>query len=190
MPLTTDQLEQFFQQALPYEQYIATGSDQQKQNWTTSYNAVQLTNQQKQLLDTFTRQMNILVSSTLGCGDCVAQGPIIAQIANACPQINLRFIDRDSAPQLRDQITICAGTRVPVALFLAEDFAFCAAYGDRTLNRYRALAQQQLGSACSTGLFLPPAEEIAAVTQDWLNETERVQIMLRLSNRLRQKHND
>jgi hypothetical protein len=31
---------------------------------------------------------------------------------------------------------------------------------------------------------------LAAVTQDWLDEFERVQLLLRLSSRLRQKHGD
>jgi hypothetical protein len=36
----------------------------------------------------------------------------------------------------------------------------------------------------------PPPDELAATLQDWINELERVQLMLRLSPRLRQKHND
>jgi hypothetical protein len=37
---------------------------------------------------------------------------------------------------------------------------------------------------------VPDAEETAATLQDWLDEFERVQLMLRLSTRLRQKHGD
>jgi hypothetical protein len=33
-------------------------------------------------------------------------------------------------------------------------------------------------------------DELAATLQDWLNEFERVQLLLRLSGRLRQKHDD
>ena len=74
--------------------------------------------------------------------------------------------------------------------FLAEDFVPCSWYGDRSLNRYRAIAQKQLGAACSTGLFLPDQSELPLTLQDWLDEFERIQLMLRLSTRLRQKHND
>ena len=79
---------------------------------------------------------------------------------------------------------------MPVAIFLAEDFEFCSALGDRTLNRYRALAQSQLGASCQIGIAPPSADELAGTLADWVNEFERIQLMLRLSPRLRRKHND
>ena len=79
---------------------------------------------------------------------------------------------------------------MPVVLLLAEDFEFCALAGDRTLNRYRAVAQRQLGPACPTGIVAPDQNELAATLADWLGEIERVQLMLRLSPRLRDRHGD
>ena len=114
----------------------------------------------------------------------------LARIAEACEKINLRMLDRDEVAELRDSLKINAGTRVPVALFMAEDFELCSWYGDRSLNRYRRLAERQLGAACSTGLFVPEADELAVTLQDWLGEFERMQLMLRLSTRLRAKHSD
>jgi len=35
-----------------------------------------------------------------------------------------------------------------------------------------------------------PEDELRGTMQDWLDETERVHILLRTSARLRQKHND
>jgi hypothetical protein len=48
----------------------------------------------------------------------------------------------------------------------------------------------QLGAACPIGIAPPDADEVAATLQDWLNEFERIQLMLRLSPRLRRKHDD
>ena len=79
---------------------------------------------------------------------------------------------------------------VPTVLFMAEDFEFCGIYGDRTISRYRAIASRQLGPACPVGIAPPDKDEMAATLQDWVNEFERVQLMLRLSARLRQKHGD
>ncbi|MCA9307643.1 MAG: hypothetical protein KDA16_14020, partial [Phycisphaerales bacterium] len=88
------------------------------------------------------------------------------------------------------QLAINAGVRVPVAVFMAEDFELVSTFGDRTLSRYRALADRLLGAACE----LPHApigdHEVADTLQDWVNEFERVQLLLRLSTRLRQKHGD
>ena len=79
---------------------------------------------------------------------------------------------------------------MPVAIFMAEDFEYCGTYGERPLSRYRALARKQLGESCEIAIAPPNADEHAATLQDWLNEFERIQLMLRISPRLRKKHND
>jgi thiol-disulfide isomerase/thioredoxin len=190
MLLAVQFLGSVFAQAMTYEKYLSTGDEDQQQKWRNVYEAVSLGSDQEELLKSFIREMNILVLSGIWCGDCVEQCPLIAHIARATPMINLRFIDRDSIPELRDNLIINNGNRVPVVLFLAEDFSLCGWYGDRSLTRYRAIARKQLGSACSTGLFVPEADELKQTLQDWLDEFERIQIMLRLSTRLREKHND
>jgi thiol-disulfide isomerase/thioredoxin len=135
--------------------------------------------------------MKVLVVSGIWCGDCVQQCPLQARIAEANPaMIDLRIVDRDQNRDLAEQVRVNGGDRVPVALFLAEDFEFCSGYGDRTIHRYRALARKQLGAACPIGLAPPDQDEVAATLADWLVEFERVQLMLRISPRLRQKHHD
>ena len=57
-------------------------------------------------------------------------------------------------------------------------------------TRYRAIAKRQLGAACATGIIPPDQDEMSATLSDWLNEIERIQLLLRLSPRLRQKHDD
>jgi thiol-disulfide isomerase/thioredoxin len=208
-------LTEKFAAALPYERYVRTGTDEQQRRWQQVYAAVQLTDAQKQLVTGFVRDMKVLIVSGVWCGDCVQQCPLLQRIAESnSARIDLRLLDRDEHRDLMAKVRINGGdrvpvalflaedhelcavygdrtlNRVPVALFLAEDHELCAVYGDRTLNRYRALAARQLGPSCPTGIVAPGADELAATLQDWLNEFERVQLMLRLSARLRQKHND
>jgi thiol-disulfide isomerase/thioredoxin len=180
-----------FSVALPYAAYIATGTDEQRRRWTGVYDAATLTPAQLALLGGFVRQMKILVVSGIWCGDCVQQCPLIQRIAEAAPgRIDLRFVDRDQNRDLADAVHINAGDRVPVVLFLSEDSELCATYGDRSLSRYRAIAQRQLGPNCPTGIVPPDQSEMAATLQDWLGEVERIQLMLRISPRLRQKYGD
>jgi len=190
MLLTPQFLDAVFSKALPYNKYVATGSEDQQQRWQQVFDSVALSVEQEKLLETFSRDMNIIFVSGVWCGDCIEQGPLLARIAQGSPMIRLRFLDRDAIVELTDNLTINSGKRVPVALFMAEDFALCSIYGDRTLSRYRALAQRQFGPSCSTGLFVPDADELKSTLQDWLGECERVQLMLRLSTRLREKYND
>jgi hypothetical protein len=79
---------------------------------------------------------------------------------------------------------------VPVVIFMAEDYHPVSVYGDRTLTRYRALAARRLGAACPLPGAPPADDELAATLQDWLDEFERIELLLRLSSRLRQKHGD
>jgi hypothetical protein len=184
-------LSEKFQQSLPYDRYLATGTDEQRRRWQQFDELVKLNDAQSQLLASFTREMKLLVVSGIWCGDCVQQVPLIRRIADANPRrIDLRIVDRDAHPDLRDRLHINGGHRVPVAIFMAEDFEPCSVFGERTLTRYRAIAQRQLGAACQTGIVPPDQDEVAATLQDWLDEVERVQLMLRLSPRLRQKHGD
>jgi hypothetical protein len=52
------------------------------------------------------------------------------------------------------------------------------------------MAADQLGAACPTGIVPEEQSLLAAVTQDWLNEFERIQLILRTSARLRAVHGD
>lgn len=184
-------LETTFRSAHTYDQHVATGTPAQQSAWRAIHDQARLNDAQHSLISGFTREMNVLVLSGVWCGDCVQQCPLLARIAAANPdKVRLRFIDRDTHPELAEPLRINAGARVPVALFLAEDFELCSVYGDRTLARYRALAARQLGPSCPVpGAPIPP-DELAATLQDWLDEFERIQLMLRLSARLRARHGD
>jgi thioredoxin-like negative regulator of GroEL len=184
-------LAQKFAAALPYDRYLKTGTDEQQRRWQQLFDVARLTAAQTALVAGFTREMKVLVVSGIWCGDCVQQCPLLQRIALANPtRVLLRLLDRDEHKDLSGQLRINGGDRVPVVLFLAEDNELCAVCGDRTLSRYRALAARQLGPSCPTGLVVPPDDELSATLQDWLDEVERVQLMLRLSGRLRQKHGD
>ncbi len=180
-----------FASALSYDRYIQTGTDEQQRRWRQVYDAARLTDTQKQLVGNFVRGMKILIFSGIWCGDCVEQCPLIHRIAQANPEkIDLRFIERARDGVLLPELRINGGNRVPVVLFFSEDDEWCATAGDRTINRYRALAHRKLGPICPTGIVAPEKEEIEATLGDWVNEVERVQLMLRLTPRLRQKYQD
>lgn len=184
-------LKQKHEAGLPYEQYVQTGDDGKRAAWQKIYDQSSLTAEQGELLSRFTRRINVIAVSGIWCGDCVQQGPLIQHIAEANPQsIDLRWLDRDEHIDLQKKVAINQGHRVPVLIFCAEDYEPVSWYGDRTLNRYRALAAKQLGPSCP----IPGAEigddELAATLQDWIDQFERVHLLLRLSGRLRQIHGD
>lgn len=174
----------------PYAQYVAAGKPNEIENWRKVYDAVSLADAQKKLVQSFKRTINIIGLSGRWCGDCVQQCPLMQRIADANPCVNLRWLEREEHMDLQQTLSINAGHRVPVLVFCAEDYQLVSWYGDRTLSRYRAIAQRQLGPSCPIPGAVVDASEQAQCLQDWLNEFERVHLLLRLSARLRQKHGD
>lgn len=180
-----------FQAALPLSAFLAKyGADAHRARWAAAHAQTALTSEQIELLTRFTRRTNVLVLAGAWCGDCSSQCPIFERFAEAAPVIQTRYLDRDEHADVQAALQINGGNRVPVAVFFSEDGHEVARYGERTLARYRVLVGQLAGEGCATGLVKGTDPTQLAVVQDWLNEFERVQWILRLSPRLRRLHND
>ena len=197
-----------FQQGLTYQDFLGRyANDGQKQRWRQMHGQVVLAPAQRELLASFRRTMNVLCLAGAWCGDCINQCPIFEHFAAATPSplplspnegergrgegaIRVRYIDRDEHADAQRELQINGGNRVPVLVFFSEDGFEAARYGERTLSKYRQMLRDQTGAACPTGIAVPGDPLLVQVTQDWLNEFERVQWLLRLSPRLRQLQGD
>lgn len=190
-PPTPEAWAAAFAQALPYHQFLDRHATvEQRERWNSFHSRVVLSDAQRAVLGGFVRRMPVMVLAGAWCGDCVNQCPIFAHFAAAAPAIDLRLLDRDALPAIAAHLKVCGGQRVPVAAFFSEDFTPILFYGDKTLSAYRAAAAAQLGAGCASGAVPPPADQIGAVVADWLDQFERVHLILRLSARLRQLHGD
>lgn len=190
-PPTSDAWRAAFAAALPYDLFLERhATPEQRARWQAVHGRVRIPEASRRILAGFVRRMPVLVLAGAWCGDCVNQCPIFAHFAEASPAIDLVFLDRDARPDIAAHLRVCGGQRVPTLAFFSEDFTPILFYGDRTLSAYRAAAAASLGESCPTGLVPPAADALAAVTDDWLREFERVQLLLRLSARLRQVHGD
>ena len=190
-----------FEAGLPLSGFLTKyGSGAHRARWQSAAEQTTLTDAQRQLIGTFSRRMNVLVLAGAWCGDCSSQCPIFERIAEAAPptrgsgsdaqMIVTRYLDRDEHADVQAALQINGGNRVPVAVFFSEDGSEMARYGERTLSRYRQLVGQLTGEGCATGFVKSDDPIQRGVVQDWLNEFERVQWILRLSPRLRRLHND
>ncbi len=179
-----------FEAGLPYSAFLEKyASSEQRRRWDDFHATVTLNNDQRALLQSWTRSTKVIVAAGTWCGDCVNQCPIFECFAAVCPQLDIRYFDRDDHPDLMAELSICGGARVPSVLFLSEDGHVCGRYGDRTLSKYRSVVANLTGAACPTGL-VHEGSLTEQVVQDWLDEFERIQWMLRTSSRLRQLHGD
>jgi hypothetical protein len=176
-----------FAEALSYQDFLARyANDAHKVRWQQVHGQVTLSPAQRELLASFQRKLNVLCLAGAWCGDCSGQCPIFAHFAAAIPVIDLRFLDRDDHADVQRELKINGGDRVPVVVFFSEDGHEIARYGERTLSKYRRLMSELGGTGCP----VPGDSLLSQVTQDWLNEFERAQWIVRLSARLRKIHGD
>lgn len=193
--MNADFLKTKFTAGHAYADYLQTGTDAQREGWEKIGTQVALTDAQTAMLAACKRDMKLIVVSGIWCGDCVRQGPMIQAIADAYgkdtgAKCEVRWIDRDEHMDAQEQVTINAGNRVPVVIFAAEDFEPVGWAGDKLLNRYRIMAKQQLGANCPLPGAVVPQDELDCEIADWVDEFERVALLLRLSGRMRKLHND
>jgi Thioredoxin len=179
-----------WERGVSYEAHVATGKEHQVARWRTHEAAVRLDDTHRARLAGFIRPMRLLCMSGVWCGDCARLGPVLNAIAGATPGIELRFLDRDSHPELRDLLRIAGAARVPNTLILSEDFYLVDRLGDRALATYRRMAAEKLGPMCPIGIGPPPADELRAITDELLDDLERAQLTLRLSPMLRERYGD
>ncbi|MGL4423410.1 MAG: thioredoxin family protein [Gemmataceae bacterium] len=180
-----------FEQAVPYTTFFEKfGKPGEIDRWNRTRGLVKLTEAQTTTLKHFSRQVNILMLAGTWCGDCASQCPILEAFAEQAPKLNIRYLDRDAYPDAQLELKINGGNRVPVAVFFSEDGHEVHRFGERTLTTYRKLLQQATGEVCGSGIVSEGDPHFAGIVQDWLDEIERVQIILRLSPRLRRLHGD
>lgn len=179
-----------FETGLSYPAFLQTyGTEDHRKRWQAMHEQISLTPPQQALIASFTREMKVFCLAGAWCGDCVNQCPIFDHIASANEKIRVRYFDRDANADLGEVLSICGAPRVPVLLFVSEDNFQVGWYGDRTLSKYRRMAADQLGAACATGLGDDKSLR-QAVVQDWVDEFERIHLILRTSGRLRKLHHD
>ncbi|MBC8367174.1 thioredoxin family protein [bacterium] len=180
----------YWKKARHYDLYLAEESDYEGK-WKTMATALPaLPESAAARLSGFDRQMKVLVYGGAWCGDCVRQGPIFRQLAEACDKTELRFIDREISEELQDELRVLGALRVPIVVFLSEDFHEIGRFGDRLLHTYRRKAERETGEACDAGILPPSSADLVAEREEWLDIFERMLLMLRLAPPLRQRYED
>ena len=191
LDLRSDLFRRAFRGAVPYRDYLATGNGRERAAWARAEAAAPaLPDDARARLDAAGRIVNVLCLSGIWCGDCVRSVPIVARVAGAAgASVDFRLVDRDALPELRDELRVLGAMRVPMVVFLTEDFHEIGRHGDRPLTVYREKAATELGAACP----LPGSADggaLGAEMAEWLDVFERMILMARLAPPLRARHGD
>lgn len=184
--LRSEKWRRWFSEASPYETYLSESDPLKAGRWRAIEEKLPpLDSLRSGRLRGHHRALHVLMVSGVWCGDCVRQGPMIRQIVAASdPEVELRLVDRDQDPALRDEVRILGAMRVPVVVFLSEDFFEVGRFGDRMLQTYRRKAAIETGAACPVPTADLTEEELAREREEWADIVERMILMVRLAPRL------
>ena len=181
---------QHFEMAKPYEEFIDASNKEKAARWRDMVERLpELKEDQVERLKGWGRKLNVLMYCGIWCGDCARQGPMLKKIVDAAgPEVNLRLIDREASKELQEELRILGALRVPIIVFLTEDYWEVGRFGDRLLTVYRAMAAREVGRGNPQGVLSPKALE--AEVAEWADIFERVLTMVRLSPPLRERYGD
>lgn len=176
--------------AVDYDLYLKTAKPEEKERWLErKERAVDLTVEQIERLQGFNRELNVLVYTGAWCGDCSRQVPMLLKMAEAAGEkVTIRLIERETSEELMEELRILGAHRVPVVVFLTEDFWEVGRFGERLLSLYKSKAAREIGLGVDQGQLSP--RSLARETSDWMDIFERMLLMVRLSPPIRRKHND
>ena len=179
-----------FEAGVTLESFMKSGKPEEAALWKERADRTpELTREQTARLEGYNRELNILVYAGTWCGDCSRQAPMLKKIVEvAGDKVRLRFIDRESSKELQDELRLVGGLRVPVVVFLTEDFWEVGRFGERLLHVYRSKAAREIGRGVDEGVLSPHALELEMA--EWVDIFERMLLMVRLSPPLRRRHGD
>lgn len=179
-----------WEQAKPLGEFIASAPEDQAKRWVESAERVPtLSDEQRARLQGYNRTIRILVEGAAWCLDCARVLPYLTAIIETIGEkAELRLIDRDALPELRDELKIMGAPRVPRVLVLSEDWFEVDRLGDRSLSVYRSRMAREIGRGEDHGVLSPAARE--GELAEWVYAIERALIILRTAPALRKRHGD
>jgi thiol-disulfide isomerase/thioredoxin len=176
--------------AKPLSEFLVGVPHDQAQRWIESAERVpKLTADQKARLQGYNRTIRVLMEGASWCLDCTRVTPYLKAIMNAMGEkAELRIIDRDASPDLRDELKIMGAPRVPRVVILSEDWFEVDRLGDRSLSVYRSRMAREIGRGEDHGVLSPTARQTEL--SEWVDAFERTLIILRTAPALRERYND
>ncbi len=186
----SDFWKRHWEMAQGYDAFIEGANPKFAERWKErAERTPELTEEQLNRLQGYGRELNVLVYAGAWCGDCARTGPMLKKIADACGEkTTVKVIARAASEELQGELRILGALRVPVVVFLSEDFFEVGREGDRTLSVYRAKAAREVGREFDAGILTPKA--ISAEFDEWVDIFEKTMIKLRLAPFYRKRYND
>jgi thiol-disulfide isomerase/thioredoxin len=137
---------------MSFEEWLAAAeSDQHREAMERGLADLQLEPQIEALLGALPRPVYVVAIAEAWCGDVRRHAPVLQRLAQAAPNLKVRYISREQHKDVFVRFLTNGGEAIPKFVFLSDQFVECGNWGpmpaaDRTLIA-RGKACGDLGAA-------------------------------------------
>lgn len=157
---TALELERYWEAAAPWEAYLHGEVRTHEALWNGVWARATVPAWAVERAAEIAGRWRMLVISEDWCGDASNTVPVLARLAEALPNLEMRVIGRDDDPALMDEFLTDGARSIPIAILLREDFSVAGTWGPRPAELQAfTLAEKRAG--------LRPAADIYRDVRRW-----------------------
>ncbi len=119
-----------FESAQDYPAWLAGGtSPENQQKMEAIRTDLKLEPQVAAFLGALPRRVNVIAIAEDWCGDVVRHVPVLQRLAEAGPQLKVRYLTRQQWPDVFVRFLTNGGEAIPKFIFLSDRFVECGSWG-------------------------------------------------------------
>jgi thiol-disulfide isomerase/thioredoxin len=135
-----------FDSGLAYTDWLtAAESTEQREKIETQLRALTLAPPVAGFMAALPRPVHVVAIAEDWCGDVVRHAPVLQRLAEAGPNLKVRYIHRTQHPDLFARFLTNGGEAIPKFIFLSDRFVECGNWGPMPENCKELIAR---GKAC------------------------------------------
>ena len=117
--------------AYGWDEYLAGEVHKHQELWRATYARAAVPEWAVRRAREIGGDWRLLVISEDWCGDAFNTVPVMARMAEALPNVQLRVVRRDANPELMDAFLTGGSRSIPLAIVLRPDFTVAGRWGPR-----------------------------------------------------------
>jgi hypothetical protein len=128
-----------------YEEWLAVATDQNRAAMRQALAGQPLEPQVEALLGALPRPVHVLAIAEDWCGDVRRHVPVLQRLAQAAPQLEVRYITREQHKDVFVRFLTNGGEAIPKFVFLSDQYVECGNWGPMPAADRALIAR---GKAC------------------------------------------
>jgi hypothetical protein len=136
-----------FESGLDYPAWLAAAeAPEQRDRLVAQHQALMLDPGVAGFLAALPRPVHVVAIAEDWCGDVVRHAPVLQRMAEAGPQLKVRYISREQHPDVFIRFLTNGGEAIPKFIFLSDRFVECGSWGPMAEGCRELIAR---GKACA-----------------------------------------